>query len=136
MLFQSILQTCPWRRKSSPLKNEHVDPSWLENEQIKYLSHYHRFERSLMPWPLTGTSVPAAADCQLHIRSTAGIRENKASLADHGPPSLWVSQRCHLGRFGSEIFQLPAPTCVAFTGCDQKDSCCVTSTKILTSLSS
>jgi len=93
MLFQSIvLQTCPWRRKSSPLKNEHVDPSWLENEQIKYLSRYYRFE-SLIPWPLTGTSVPAAADCQHHLRSTAGIRENKASLADHGPPSLWVSQK-------------------------------------------
>ena len=92
MLFQSILQTCPWRRKSSPLKNEHVDPSWLENEQIKYLSRYYRFE-SLIPWPLTGTSVPAAADCQLHLRSTAGILENKASLADHGPPSLWVSQK-------------------------------------------
>jgi hypothetical protein len=68
---------------------EYVDLSWLENEQIKYLSRYYRFERSLIPWPLTGTSVPAAADCQLHLRSTAGIRENKASLADHGPPSLW-----------------------------------------------
>jgi hypothetical protein len=90
----SVLQACLWRGKSSPLKNEHVDPSWLENEQIKYFSRYYRFKRSLIPWPLTGTSVPAAADCQLHLCSTAGIRENKAFLADHGPPSLLVSQRC------------------------------------------
>jgi hypothetical protein len=90
----SVLQACLWRGKSSPLKNEHVDPSWLENEQIKYFRRYYRFKRSLIPWPLTGTSVPAAADCQLHLCSTAGIRENKAFLADHGPPSLLVSQRC------------------------------------------
>jgi hypothetical protein len=112
--FQSVLQTCLWRGKSSPLKNEHVDPSWLENEQIKYFSRYYRFKTSLIPWPLTGTSVPAAAYCQLHLRSTAGIRENKASLADPRTSISVGIPKMRLGQFGSEIFQLPAPTWVAF----------------------